>query len=146
MKGYGVVKRLARRGRPLTAVSLFGVLVCSTSLSERAWGQRPPGDPVHDLVLVGVVVGRSGGPMAALRNSRTGRETWYRVGDRIEDATLSAVSSDRVVLQHAERDIELRLAASHGGGAGRVGAAPPGRPVRARGVPATAPTLRPPNR
>lgn len=131
----------AAHGRPAIArVWLIGLLVCAMSVTESAWGQRPPSDPVQDLVLVGVVVGRSSGPVAALRDRRTGREAWYRVGDRIEDSMLSAVSSDRVVLRRAERDIELRLSASQGGGDGRVGAAPPGRRVRGRPIPAGAST------
>jgi hypothetical protein len=89
-------------------------------------------------MLVGVVVGQAGGPRAALRDRRTGREAWYRVGDRIEDSMLSAVSSDRVVLQRAEQKIELRLSASQRDDAGRGSVTLPGRRVRGRAMPAGA--------
>lgn len=132
----------ARRLRDLAGISLIASLFCTTSVTRSAWGQRPPSDPVQDLVLVGVVVGGAGGPTAALRDRRTGREAWYRVGDRIEDVRLSAVSSDRVAFQRAERTIELRLAVSQRSGDGRMRAVPPGRQVRDRAAPFNAPPFR----
>ena len=135
---------VACRLRRVTRVSLLGLFVHSTSITGIAWGQSAAADSAQYLSLVGVVVGRTDGPIAALRDRRSGREAWYRVGDRIEDLMLSVVTSDRVVLRRADRDIELRMAASQRGGDGRV-AAPPGRVIRGRPVPPVAP-VQPPRR
>jgi hypothetical protein len=90
---------------------LAGVVVFSVALAGAAWAQGP--DPfAQHLVLVGVVLGRPDGPMAVVKDRRTGKEALYHVGDRIEDATLLTVTADRAVVRAGGRSVELRLAAS----------------------------------
>lgn len=111
-------------------------VVLFTFLAGTAWAQAPIGHSAQRFVLVGVVLGRADGPMAALKDRRTGRDALYRVGDQIQDVTLLAVASDRAVVRAGGRDIELRLAASkRGSDVPTVVRAPPRRPIRGRTVP-----------
>jgi hypothetical protein len=109
--------------------------MCSI-VGAAAWAQAPPVNSAQQLVLVGVVLGRSDGPMAIVKDRRTGKEALYRIGDQIQDLTLLAVAADRAVLRAGRQDIELRLAASPRGGDVPVAVTPPPRPaVPGRGVP-----------
>lgn len=106
-----------------------------------AWGQGATVDSAPRFLLVGVVLGRPDGPMAVLKDRRTGRDALYRVGDRIQDATLLAVATDRAILRAGGRDTELRLAASRRGGDVPIAVTPPPRgPIRGRIVPGPGPT------
>jgi hypothetical protein len=101
-----------------------------------AWAQEPPVNSAQQFVLVGVVLGRSDGPMAVVKDRRTGREAPYHVGDEIQDVTLLAVAADRAVLRAGGHDIELRLATSPRGGDVPVAVtSPPRRAVPGRAVP-----------
>jgi hypothetical protein len=110
-------------------------------LAGPAWAQGPTVDSAPRFVLVGVVLGRSDGPMAVLKDRRTGREALYHVGDQVQDVTLLAVAADRAVLRTGARDVELRLATSQRGSDLPLAVTPaPPQPIRRRVLPGRGPT------
>lgn len=134
-RGAPTTRRADKRWATITR--LMGFVVVSLLLAGTTWAQGTPDESARRFVLVGVVFGRSGGPMAALKDSRTGREDLYHVGDQIQDVTLLAVATDRAVLRSRGQDVELRLATSP---RGSDPTPPPRQAIRGRALPGRGPT------
>lgn len=63
-----------------------------------------------ELRLVGIIVRDSGEALATIEEPRTGRQTFYRVGDTVGEARLLRILEDRAVLVVGGTEVELRLA------------------------------------
>lgn len=124
-----------KRMRGPTAATLVSLFALSMLLGGTAWAQGTTVDLAQRFALVGVVLGRSDGPVAAITDRRTGRDALYHVGAQIQDMTLLVVAADRVVFRAGGQDIELRLATSPRGSDIPTAAAPPRRPIRGRAAP-----------
>lgn len=96
-------------GRALTLGGLIAaVVVALPATIPRAAGE----ELTSTFVLVGVVLGHRAGPLAVIENRQTGRESMYRLGDRLEGAAVVAITADRTVLRVGQEDVELRLSVS----------------------------------
>ena len=127
---------LREEGGTATISVLIGLFGISMLLAGTASAQGPSVDSAQRFVLVGVVLGRSNGPMAVVKDRQTGREALYHVGDQIQDVTLLAVTADRVVLRAGQGDIELRLATSQrSSDVPTAVTPPPRRPIRGSAPP-----------
>lgn len=92
--------------------TLWRVIAVSVALADAGFAGAAGGDVAGRLVLVGVVLGHPGGPIAVIEDGNTGREALYHVGDPIEGAAVVAITADRAVLKAGGQAVELRLAAS----------------------------------
>lgn len=102
---------------------ITGLTVALPAITPRAVG----GELTSTFALVGVVLGHRAGPLAVIENLQTGRESMYRLGDRLEEAAVVAITADRTVLRIGHEQVELRLSASRPTVRRRARVVPPAR-------------------
>jgi type II secretory pathway component PulC len=100
--------RASRRSLPAALCALV-LLLLPHALPAQTVPAVPPAQPLA-LRLVGIVVRDGGEALATIEEPRTGRQTFYRVGDTVGEARLVRILEDRAVLVVGGTEVELRLA------------------------------------